>query len=149
MENPIKMDDLGVPLFLETPIWSETKSKTFWFLCRGQNSYWDVQLEICDDRQYVGEALTCFASPLASFASRFIFSRLFPSTKWNNWNDTNMYQKTRKNWEILLPLCTLNLWIWKEEIEAVDTSEARKPETGQRKTDKRNTRGFQGNRRNN
>ena len=21
MENPIKMDDLGVPLFLETPIW--------------------------------------------------------------------------------------------------------------------------------
>ncbi len=24
MENPIKMDDLGVPLFLETPIWSLT-----------------------------------------------------------------------------------------------------------------------------
>ena len=23
MENPIKMDDLGVPLFLETPIWKE------------------------------------------------------------------------------------------------------------------------------
>ena len=22
MENPIKMDDLGVPLFSETPIWS-------------------------------------------------------------------------------------------------------------------------------
>ena len=22
MENPIKMDDLGVPFFLETPIWS-------------------------------------------------------------------------------------------------------------------------------
>ena len=22
MENPIKMDDLGVPLFLETPNWS-------------------------------------------------------------------------------------------------------------------------------
>ena len=22
MENPIKMDDLGVPLFLETPIWT-------------------------------------------------------------------------------------------------------------------------------
>ena len=21
MENPIKMDDLGVPLFVETPIW--------------------------------------------------------------------------------------------------------------------------------
>ena len=21
MENPIKMDDLGVPLFLETPMW--------------------------------------------------------------------------------------------------------------------------------
>ena len=27
MENPIKMDDLGVPLFLETP-------KYFWFSCR-------------------------------------------------------------------------------------------------------------------
>ena len=24
MENPIKIDDLGVPLFLETPIWHET-----------------------------------------------------------------------------------------------------------------------------
>ena len=24
MENPIKMDDLGVPVFLETPIWSVT-----------------------------------------------------------------------------------------------------------------------------
>ena len=23
MENPIKMDDLGVPLFLETPIWED------------------------------------------------------------------------------------------------------------------------------
>ena len=23
MENPIKMDDLGVPLFLETPKWLE------------------------------------------------------------------------------------------------------------------------------
>ena len=25
-ENPIKMDDLGVPLYLETPIWHCTKS---------------------------------------------------------------------------------------------------------------------------
>ena len=25
MENPIKMDDLGVPLFLETPIWIKKK----------------------------------------------------------------------------------------------------------------------------
>ena len=24
MENPIKMDDLGVPLFSETPIWYQT-----------------------------------------------------------------------------------------------------------------------------
>ena len=23
MDNPIKMDDLGVPLFLETPIWGD------------------------------------------------------------------------------------------------------------------------------
>ena len=26
MENPIKMDDLGVPLFLETPLWMDTQS---------------------------------------------------------------------------------------------------------------------------
>ncbi len=26
MENPIKMDDFGVPLFLETPIWSLFKN---------------------------------------------------------------------------------------------------------------------------
>ncbi len=25
MENPIKMDDLGVPLFLETPTWKKIK----------------------------------------------------------------------------------------------------------------------------
>ena len=25
MENPFKMDDLGVPLFLETPIWANLK----------------------------------------------------------------------------------------------------------------------------
>ena len=34
MENPIKMDDLGVPLFLETPIWTEalfdTKVPYWW-----------------------------------------------------------------------------------------------------------------------
>ena len=25
MENPIKIDDLGVPLFLETPMWTNTQ----------------------------------------------------------------------------------------------------------------------------
>ena len=29
MENPIKMDDLEVPLFLETPIWFHFKG---WFI---------------------------------------------------------------------------------------------------------------------
>ena len=29
MENPIKMDDLGVPLFLETPIWKEWEPTCF------------------------------------------------------------------------------------------------------------------------
>ena len=28
MENPIKMDDLGVPLFLETPIYNWNKKST-------------------------------------------------------------------------------------------------------------------------
>ena len=28
MENPIKMDDLGVPLFLETPIFGSFQQKT-------------------------------------------------------------------------------------------------------------------------
>ena len=28
MENPIKMDDLGVPLFLETPIYSDQGHKS-------------------------------------------------------------------------------------------------------------------------
>ena len=27
MENPIKVDDLGVPLFLETPIWTLQKKR--------------------------------------------------------------------------------------------------------------------------
>ena len=31
MENPIKMDDLGVPLFLETPICIPWESVTFIF----------------------------------------------------------------------------------------------------------------------
>ena len=29
MENPIKMDDLGVPLFSETPIWTIPKTSHF------------------------------------------------------------------------------------------------------------------------
>ena len=33
MENPIKMDELGVPLFLETPIWNITiHLLSNWFL---------------------------------------------------------------------------------------------------------------------
>ncbi len=28
MENPIKIDDLGVPLILETPIWTFSKTNT-------------------------------------------------------------------------------------------------------------------------
>ena len=28
MENPIKMDDLGIPLFLETPIFSREKNQS-------------------------------------------------------------------------------------------------------------------------
>ena len=28
MANPIKMDDLGIPLFLETPIWKVSTSTT-------------------------------------------------------------------------------------------------------------------------
>ena len=31
MENPIKIDDLGVPLFLETPMRSDVKNKSSWF----------------------------------------------------------------------------------------------------------------------
>ena len=30
MENPIKMDDLGVPLFLETPVWQLTQISKHW-----------------------------------------------------------------------------------------------------------------------
>ena len=33
MENPIKMDDLEVPLFLETPNWvSISKNQTWWLM---------------------------------------------------------------------------------------------------------------------
>ena len=31
MENPIKMDDLGVPLFLETTIYRPKKGRDFFF----------------------------------------------------------------------------------------------------------------------
>ena len=35
MENPIKMDDLALPLFSETPIWRQMKPdfypRMFWF----------------------------------------------------------------------------------------------------------------------
>ena len=41
MENPIKMDELGVPLFLETPIWNENISLllAFW----SQFMIWDLK----------------------------------------------------------------------------------------------------------
>ena len=55
MENPIKMDDLGVPLFLETPIWGETKigdpaalceCLTFWGLLHGWcENAWTVMFQ--------------------------------------------------------------------------------------------------------
>ena len=40
MENPIKMDDLGVPLFLETPTCWETQTHATFppTLCRPKNS---------------------------------------------------------------------------------------------------------------
>ncbi len=39
MENPIKMDDLGVPLFLETPI-CITVSDKIWILDKNLNPWW-------------------------------------------------------------------------------------------------------------
>ncbi len=39
MENPIKIDDLGVPLFLETPIFTYMRHEYhFWPLIGGYNS---------------------------------------------------------------------------------------------------------------
>ena len=48
MENPIKIHDLGVPLFLETPIWDQCRLKLFqsqWSTCSGFfNSHWFPEL---------------------------------------------------------------------------------------------------------
>ena len=45
MENPIKMDDLGVPLFLETPIYTlEVQDQTKWLVFR--------MIHIKDSRSY-------------------------------------------------------------------------------------------------
>ena len=46
MENPIKMDDLGVPLFLETPIWKlDIRKKIFIFVLH--LSVWFLILQLC------------------------------------------------------------------------------------------------------
>ena len=44
MENPIKMDGLGVPLFLETPIYKHLclNSRQHPFICRPQLHVWPV-----------------------------------------------------------------------------------------------------------
>ena len=34
MENPIKIDDLGVPLFLETPKWGRPVEEYFFFAAK-------------------------------------------------------------------------------------------------------------------
>ena len=44
MENPIKMDDLGVPIFLETPIWN------FWSLNLVPHKKKQQSLPIKNDR---------------------------------------------------------------------------------------------------
>ena len=47
MENPIEMDDLGVPLFLETPIhtdFSPSSHQWFGFLCRWNPRPWRQQV---------------------------------------------------------------------------------------------------------
>ena len=43
MENPIKMDDLGVPLFLETPIYSlgGGNSNIFWIFTPDPSGFHD------------------------------------------------------------------------------------------------------------
>ena len=48
MENPIKMDDFGVPLFLETPIWCKKKRGGCFFfgvLLRVGLFFWMFSLE--------------------------------------------------------------------------------------------------------
>jgi len=46
MENPIKMDDLGVPLFSETPIWYQTVTidivgdSRVWLLAHRNCGFW-------------------------------------------------------------------------------------------------------------
>ena len=44
MENPIKMDDLGVPLFLETPMYHIPKNKKEWQQCLSLMCSWPVFL---------------------------------------------------------------------------------------------------------
>ena len=52
MENPIKMDDLGVPLFLETPIYSR-KTLDVYGLCNGLqcSCNWTCQAEDGDVKE--------------------------------------------------------------------------------------------------
>ena len=56
MENPIKMDDLGVPLFLETPIWTQ-KIHEIWILqtadCWGR-IYWRGEVTSFDGSKMDG-----------------------------------------------------------------------------------------------
>ena len=44
MENPIKMDDLGVPLFLETPMYNLSSSGFHWSLNVLTCSFWGAGL---------------------------------------------------------------------------------------------------------
>ena len=39
MENPIKMDDLGVPVFLETPIYTKICQCVYEYACTHQLMY--------------------------------------------------------------------------------------------------------------
>ena len=54
MENPIKMDDLGVPLFLETPIWQEL---TRYWACQTKDSESSLE-KLRDMSAFLAEAFS-------------------------------------------------------------------------------------------
>ena len=76
MEIPIKMDDLGVPLFLETPIharWLGAKPQVRWIFQLAMVVYWSVyakalpRLNAKKKHGLCSKAMQCRASAISSF----------------------------------------------------------------------------------
>ena len=104
MENPIKMDDLGVPLFLETPIWKTCFANSLFA------SGWVWKSHICQSFWIIFKAYDCLK---ANHRDSILATDRLMTGNWrpiillwpkNAWKMTSFFHKPPSCIEFIFPL---------------------------------------------